>query len=109
MQPKLILTASLLVLFCVASVYSGPKTTGDSTGTDLKDLAHRMVQVARDRYETGRFESADKILQASLEIDPGNAEACYYLALVQKAVEMNKNHHGAQPWYPTIPPGPAKK
>ena len=109
MKAKLIIIASFLALFCVFSVYSDPKDGNQSKSPSLKDLVQRMVEVARDRFHSGRLESAYKILQASLDIDPDNAEACYYLALVQKAMKANKDNPGVQLWYPTIPPKPANK
>lgn len=64
-----------------------------------------MVQVAADRYREGQLESAKAILGASLEMDPGNAEARYYLGLLQKS----KYHDALQVWYPTIPPQRASR
>jgi hypothetical protein len=109
MKTKLILVSVLLSLSCVGGLYSGPQSTGDSTRPEVRDLVHRMVQVAADRYRVGRLASADKILQACLEIEPGNAEACYYMRLVQASLKATKEHPKVGLWYPTIPPRPASK
>jgi hypothetical protein len=81
-----------------------PKSANDFTEREMKELGQRMVQVAKARYETGRIASAEQILQATLEIDPGSQAALYYMGLVQEAVQANKNH--IREWYPTNPPRP---
>jgi Tfp pilus assembly protein PilF len=107
MTTKLIVAASLLTLLWIGSVYSSPKSANDFTEREMKELALRMVQVAKARYETGRIESAEKILQATLEIDPGSQAARYYLGLVQEAVKANKDY--IREWFSTNPPRPARK
>jgi Tfp pilus assembly protein PilF len=70
---------------------------------------HRLVQIARERFEAGNLKAADKILQAALEIEPRNNEAWYYSDLVQKAIRANENRKGIRLWYPTVPPRPSRQ
>jgi Tfp pilus assembly protein PilF len=111
MTTKLTVAGSLLTLLYVGSVYSSPRSANDFTDCEMKELALRMVQVAQARYETGRIESAEKILQATLEIDPESRVGRYYLGLIQETVEANKARklEIVQPWYPTNPPRPVSK
>lgn len=88
----------------IAPKDASPKLADVFTEPGTKELAQRMVQVAKARYETGRIASAEKILHATLEIDPGSQAARYYLDLVQEAVQANKDH--IREWYPTNPPRP---
>lgn len=115
MNSKLIAAFTILTVFWTGSVYSDPKPLGrlsdrkatEERGNDNGDLVHRLVQVARARYEAGNLKAADKILQAALEIEPRNNEAWYYSDLVQKAIRANKNRKDVRLWYPTVPPRPA--
>jgi Tfp pilus assembly protein PilF len=102
---KLMMISALVGLFCASCVSSGPQIARDSTQTEPKDLVQRMVQVAADRYRAGRLESARQILEASLEIEPGNAAARYYMSLVRES----RYQEPLQVWYPAIPPRPADK
>jgi hypothetical protein len=118
MNSKLLLIVSGLLIFWTSRVYSDPKPLGRSSnqkqwqqnGTKAEDdLVHRLVQIAREKFEAGKFEAADKILRAALEIQPRNHEAWYYSDLLQKAIEANKDRRSIRLWYPTIPPRPADK
>ena len=115
MNSKPIQILAALMFFWTSGVYSDPKPLGRSSGQKVQqqdgskadhDLVHRLVQIARDRYEAGNFEAADKILRAALEIEPRNNEAWYYLSLLDETVRANKNSKRVRRWYPTIPPRP---
>jgi len=103
-----------LILLCAGTVYSDSNSLADvSTSKAVRrvnkaddELVHRLVQIARDRYETGNLKAADKILQAALEIEPRNNEAWYYKDLLQQAIRANKDRNIVRPWYPTLPPRP---
>ena|SRR5579864_3198240 len=115
MNSKIVPILTVLVFFWTSSVYSDPKPLGrlssdkarqpDGATTD-HDLVHRLVEIARDKFEAGKLAAADKILQAALEIEPRNNEVWYYSDLLQKTIRENKNHKPIRPWYPTIPPRP---
>jgi len=75
MNSKLIGPFIIFTFLWTRSVYSDPKLLGrssDNKGTQEErregdgDLVHRLVQIARERYEAGNLKAADKILQAAL-------------------------------------------
>lgn len=109
MNSKLVPILTALVLFWTSSVYSDPKPLGRSRNEKAREregaatdheLVHRLVQIARDKYEAGKIGAADKILRAALEIEPRNNEAWYYSHLVQKTIQENKKRNPIRPWYP---------
>jgi hypothetical protein len=112
MNSKLIAAFTILTVFWTSGVYSDPKPLGplsehkatEERGKDHGALVHRLVQIARERFEAGNLKAADKILQAALEIEPTNNEAWYYSDLVQKAIRANENRKGIRLWYPEVPP-----
>ena len=105
----------MLTVFWTSGVYSDPQPLGrlsdhkvtEERGRDDGDVVHRLVQIARERYEAGNLKAAKKILQAALEIEPRNNEAWYYSDLIQEAIRANKNRKDVRLWYPTVPPRPA--
>ena len=116
MNSKLIAALTIFTFLWTSSVYADPEPPGrssDNKGTREErrkgdgDLVHRLVQIARERYEAGNLKAADKILQAALEVEPRNKEAWYYSDLVQKATRANKNRRDVRLWYPIVPPRPA--
>ncbi len=119
MKCELVMVVPVAALLCAVSGYSSPRafkecakptvTHQETNSVTISDLVHRMVQIAKDRYETGRIQAADKILQAALEIDAENPKARYYLRLVQetrRANQLRQRHARSRLWYPTIPPRP---
>ena len=117
MKCELVMVVPLAALLYAVSGYSSPRgfkewakptvTHQETNSVTISDLVHRMVQSAKDRYEAGRIEAADKLLQAALEIDAENAEARYYLRLVQesrRANQLRQTHARSRLWYPTLPP-----
>ena len=120
MSSRLVPILTTLVFFWTSTVYSDPepKSLGRSSPDKAKqpdsatadhDLVHRLVQIARDKYEVGKLAAADKILKAALEIEPRNNEAWYYSDLLQKTIQEHKNSKPICPWYPTIPPRPVNE
>jgi Tfp pilus assembly protein PilF len=120
MKSKLITLMVLSAVLAAGSVQSrakGPDHSSrpksapvNSDRIKEQNLARDMVQFARVRYEAGNFEAANKILQATLEIDPRCHAGWYYLHLVQKAMNTKKpSDNSVRPWYPTMPPRPIRE
>jgi Tfp pilus assembly protein PilF len=97
MKTKMNALLSLTALLCISGCCCGrgpqaqqagsPETTHHQnaatkmTSTE-SDLASQKVQTARKEYQEGRLNSAHKLLQAAIQIEPRNQEAWFYLEAI---------------------------
>ncbi len=122
MRVRVILAVTVLALLwhsdgnCVATRKPAPSSKDAAAVERQREriakvrLIHDLVEIAMEKQRAGATDAAERILQAAVEIDPMNQEACSNLGLVQRAIQKKETFRDTlRPWYPTIPPRPARE